>query len=105
MAIFFKFHTPKPKQFHYRPLYYDERKERLEKMKAQAEAEAKAGKSGRYIGLQKGFLSEHKAQSKGGKVILQQSSLIRLILIFVLVMITVYVISKVDPELFQLLIK
>ena len=63
---FFNFSTPKPKQFQYRPMFYDERKERLEKMKARAEAELSAGKAETTYtsGLQRGFLSERGFQSK-----------------------------------------
>ena len=54
----------KPKQFHYRPLYYDERKERLEKIKAKAEAELAAEKEKTpFTKLEKGFLSERRSKS------------------------------------------
>jgi len=64
MGIIFP-RMPKPRPFDYRPRYYDERKERLEKIKARAEAELAAEKDkGSYIGLQKGFLTEGRSNSK-----------------------------------------
>jgi hypothetical protein len=84
MAIFFNFNTPKPRQFHYRPLYYDERKERLEKMKAQAEAELAAERNqAGYAGLQKGFLGERCANSKMHKVPLEKKSALRFLIILI----------------------
>jgi hypothetical protein len=47
---------PKPKQFNYTPLYYDERKERLKKM--QDDAEAKKDNKRPRINLRRGFLYE-----------------------------------------------
>lgn len=84
MAIFFKFNTPRPRQFHYRPLYYDERRERLEKMKARAEAElaAERNRAG-YPGLQKGFLAERRVHSKMHKIPLEKKSALRFLIILI----------------------
>jgi hypothetical protein len=46
MALFFNFKASKPRQFNYRPMYYNERKERLEQMKARALAELASEKEG-----------------------------------------------------------
>ncbi|MFN3952399.1 MAG: hypothetical protein ACK4KT_08365 [Thermaurantimonas sp.] len=37
MSKFIFFRTPKPKGFHYKPLYYNERKERIEQLKKELE--------------------------------------------------------------------
>ena len=98
MALFFNFNTPKPRQFQYRPLYYDERKERLEKMKAQAEAELAAGKNGgRYAGLQRGFLAEKRAKSKGHNTSLEKGSTLRFFIILIAILGILYWFA---PELF-----
>ena len=88
MALFYI--PPKPRQFQYRPWYYDERKERLEEMKARARAEIAAEKNKvQQTGLQKGFLSESRENSKIRRRTLQEASNARvlrymLILIFLL---------------------
>ncbi|MDR1172749.1 MAG: hypothetical protein LBL24_09870 [Bacteroidales bacterium] len=88
MAIFFNFNTPKPRQFHYRPLYYDERRERLEKMKTEAELAVKrdrdrASNGAGYAGLQKGFLGERRANSKIHRMLLEKKSALRFLIILV----------------------
>ena len=87
MAIF-NFRMPKPKQFEYRPRYYDERKERLEKIKARAEAELAAKKDGvQYTtGLQKGFLAERRANSKLKHIPLKEKSTLRFIIILIAIL-------------------
>jgi hypothetical protein len=102
MALFFNFNMPKPRQFHYRPLYYDERKERLEKMKAQAEAELaaereRASNEVAYAGLQKGFLAERRANSKFHKVSLEKKSSLRFLIILIALLGLLYLIM---PEIF-----
>ena len=95
------FNTPKPRQFHYHPRYYDERKERLEKMKARAKAEIAAEKSeAQYTGLQVGFLSESRENSKIRRNILKGASnarILRYLLILILLMGIFYVLT---PEVF-----
>ncbi len=39
MSKFIFFRTPKPKGFHYKPLYYNERKERIEQLKKELDSE------------------------------------------------------------------
>ena len=101
MAFAF-FNTPKPRQFQYRPRYYDERKERLEKMKAQAKADIAAEKSGiQYVGLQRGFLSENRENSKIKRNALKGASnarVLRYLLILIVLMGLFYVLS---PEVFK----
>ncbi len=96
MALFFNFNMPKPRQFHYRPLYYDERKERLEKMKAEAEAAVKKGNT-QYTGLQRGFLSERRANSKMHKTSLEKKSALRFLIILLALLALLYLIM---PEIF-----
>ena len=79
---------PKPKQFQYRPLYYDERRERLEKRKAELEAERKR------TNLQKGFIAE-RSRAKWHREY-SSPSLVRL---YVLVAI-IGIIYLLFPELF-----
>ena len=96
MGFLFNFNTPKARQFNYRPLYYDERKERLEKMKARAESE----KDGGYAGLEKGFLSEGRAKSKFRRNELQQASpwrLLRFLIILIALLGMCYILV---PEAF-----
>ena len=101
MALSF-FNTPKPRQFQYRPRYYDERKERLEKMKAQAKAEHAAEKSGmQYAGLQRGFLSERRENSKIRRNVLKAASnarIVRYLLILIFLMGIFYVFA---PDVFK----
>lgn len=96
MALFFNlFNTPRPKQFNYRPMYYDERKERLEKMKAEAEA---ARDGIHYRGLQKGFLSEQRTKSKLRRASLEKASTLRFLLILLILLLLLYFIM---PEIFS----
>ena len=103
MAIF-NFRMPKPKQFEYRPRYYDERNERLEKIKARAEAELAAKKDGvQYTtGLQKGFLAERRANSKLKRTPLKEKSILRFIIILIAILGTLYIIA---PDVFMALWK
>ncbi|MDR2036639.1 MAG: hypothetical protein LBQ60_01805 [Bacteroidales bacterium] len=86
------FSTSKPRQFNYRPMYYDERKERLEKMKAEAENDKT------YVGLQRGFLTERREQSKLRRASLDKISTMRFLMILVILIAILYFIM---PELFQ----
>lgn len=43
MSKFIFFRTPKPKGFSYKPLYYDESKERIENLKKQLQATGSSG--------------------------------------------------------------
>jgi len=89
---------PKPKQFEYHPRYYDERKERLEKIKARVESELAAEKdSANYIGLQKGFLTERRASSNMKHTALKQKSSLRFIIILIAILGLFYIIA---PEIF-----
>ena len=98
MALFFNFTASRPRQFQYRPLYYDERRERLEKMKARAEAEIAAEKDRSNLsGLEKGFLSERRAKSKSGYV-LEKSSMLRFSIILLAILGIFYFLS---PEMFM----
>jgi hypothetical protein len=93
------FNLPKPKRFNYRPRYYDERKERLEKMKAQAEAELVAEKNRAVVStLEKGFLTEHRTNSKLRRAALGKSSWLR-VLVILLGLLGVWRILL--PELFK----
>ena len=79
---------PKPRPFNYRPRYYDERKERLEEMKAKARAELAAEKKAQELGyvsgLQKGFLAESRANSKLHRKKLERQSSLRFLIILLL---------------------
>ena len=94
----FNFSMPKPKQFQYTPRFYDERKERLEKMKARAEAELAAEKNGEsYTRLEKGFLTEMRANSKLKRKTLEKQSVLRYIIILAAILGLLYLIM---PDLF-----
>ena len=89
---------PKPKQFHYEPRFYDERKERLEKMKERAEAEFAAKKDGApYSRLERGFLSEMRAKSKLQRKSPEKGSAIRYLIILAAILGFLYLLM---PELF-----
>ena len=101
MALF-NFNTPKSKKFHYQPRYFDERKERLEKMKAHAKAEIAAEKGEvHYTSLQKGFLSQARKRSKLKGVELKAASNTQ-VLIFLLILVFILGIFYVlSPEMFK----
>ena len=95
---FFNFSMPKPRQFQYRPRFYDERKERLEKMKAQAESElATEKREAGYTRLQKGFLTEMRANSKMKRKSLEKQSALRYIIILAAILGFLYLLV---PDLF-----
>jgi len=93
------FNVPKPRAFSYRPRYYDERKERLEQMKARAEAELAAEKKAAgYTGnLQKGFLAEKRKVSKLHRRKYEQKSFLRFFIILLALLGILYVIA---PDVF-----
>jgi len=98
MGIFFNFNMPKPRQFHYSPRFYDERKERLEKMKANADAEIAAEKDrAGYVGLKRGFLNERRANSKLRHSSFEKKSALRFFIILLVLLGLVYLVS---PEIF-----
>ena len=101
MGFLFNFNMPMSKRFNYRPLYYDADKERLEKMKARAEAEAAAERnkaSGASVnGLQKGFLSANRAKSKGRHAKLERASILRF---FIILLAIIGILYFVMPEEF-----
>ena len=99
MGILFT-RMPRPRQFDYQPLYYDERKERLEKIKARADAELAAEKKGiHHTGLQKGFLAENREGSKFRYTDLKASSgrLLRYVIIVVVILGIFYFVA---PDVF-----
>ncbi len=65
MSVFKLFPTQKPKKFTYNPIFYDERKERLQKMIEEAERES-AGSSSEGSGarLEHGFIRQNLRKSK-----------------------------------------
>jgi hypothetical protein len=85
------FNLPKAKQFNYRPLYYDEQKERMEKLKANATGN-------HLVGLQKGFLQEQRQKSKLHKRSLEKISMLRFFVILFALVLLLYFIA---PEIFQ----
>jgi hypothetical protein len=101
MALFFNLKRSKPKPFPYQPMYYDERKERLEKMRLRAEAE----KRGVPVdtALEKGFLREQRENSRLlHRNTLRAASLwrvVRLLVILAAILVLMYFIS---PEMFKL---
>lgn len=94
------FNTSKPRQFHYQPLYYDERKERLEKMKAEAAAAAGKNAEVGYAGLRRGFLTDRREKSKLKRVALEKASTFRFLMILIILLMILYFIM---PEIFQAL--
>lgn len=93
------FSLPKPKRFQYSPKYYDERKERLEEMKARAKSEQnpekkETGYNGR---LQRGFLSESRAHSKFRHGKFEKSSTLRFLIILLVILGIFYL---WQPEIF-----
>ena len=96
MGFLFNFNTSKPKQFNYRPLYYDARKERLEQMKARAEAD----KEGGFTNLEKGFLAQGRANSKLRRVELQNASIWRILRFFIILILLLGISYVIVPEAF-----
>jgi len=97
MALFSR--PEKPRQFHYQPRYYDERKERLEEIKARADAELAAkNKEVSKTGLQRGFLAERRANSKLRHSKFEKKSALRFIIILLAILGTFYMVS---PEMFK----
>ena len=100
MGIFINI-MPKPKRFHYNPLYYDERKERLEKLKTRAcaersrsaeaevalqmQSEAEEGSTQQKCGLERGFITESRAKSKKYSLNLEKTSIVRLLIALALI--------------------
>ncbi|MDR1672495.1 MAG: hypothetical protein LBS09_03385 [Bacteroidales bacterium] len=96
MALF-SFNAPKPKRFSYRPLYYSERKERLEKMKAAAESEI-SGKS--CVNLQKGFLSKNRPKPR---TLMEKGFYFLRIVTIILLVVLFYILAQEIYLLFHLM--
>ena len=94
MGLLFNFKTSKPRQFKYRPLYYDERRERLEKMQARAENE------GVCNALEKGFLSEGRAKSKLPRAELSKASNWRVMRFLIILIVLLGISYIIVPEAF-----
>ena len=93
------FNVPKPKQFHYHPRFYNERKERLAEMRARAQAELAAEKKAGYTGaLQKGFLAESRVNSKLHHRKHEQKSALRFFIILIALLGVLYVLA---PDVFM----
>lgn len=89
MAIFSIFRTRKNKTFHYQPLYYDERKERLEQRIKEVENEKKKRDTGdQTVNLREGFLKQGFAKEEVRRK--KRSSNIRLLAILILLLVFVY---------------
>jgi len=86
MPRFFK--VPQHKQFHYEPIYYDERKEKLEERIKTIEQEYGINKGGKSVrSLQKGSFSNYQTRNRKAR----RYSNTRLIIIIVfLVFISYY---------------
>ena len=92
------FRMPKPRQFSYQPRYFDERKERLEKIKARADAEIAANKeTDSQTGLQRGFLSERRANSKFVHLKHKKASALRFLAILIAILGIFYMVA---PDVF-----
>ncbi len=80
MAIFNIFRTRKPRSFNYQPLYYNERKEKLQQRIQEIEKEMQARKNGTYTSnISKGFIKKHEKRDK-------RSSNIRLLIILLILL-------------------
>ena len=94
MGLLFNFNTSKPKQFQYRPMYYNERKERLEKMQARSENE------NQYNSLEKGFLTEGRAKSKLPRTELSKASNWRILRFLIILIALLGITYIIVPEAF-----
>ena len=100
MGIIFP-RMPKPRQFEYRPRFYDERKERLEKIKARAEAELATEKDCvQHTGLQKGFLAENRSNSKFSRTDFRKESSGRLMRYVIIVTVILGLFYIIAPDVF-----
>ena len=100
MGIFIT-RMPKPKQFSYQPRYYDERKERLEKIKARAEAELAAEKDrDHHNGLEKGFLAESRNNSKFNRDGINKEASGRLLRYLIILIAILGIFYLVAPDVF-----
>ncbi len=80
MAIINIFKTRKPRSFTYRPLYYDERKEKLQQRINEIEKEMQARKDGTYTSnISKGFMKKYEKRR-------QRSSNIRMLIILLILL-------------------
>ncbi len=68
MGIIKFFRLPKHRVFGYEPIYYDERKEELEKRVRNIEEEIKAEKNGTYVSqIKKGHMKRYFNETKRAK--------------------------------------
>lgn len=82
------FHRPKPRQFHYNPLYYNEQKEKIEQLKQQM--------AGNTAGEYKKYEFKSQLQSKWRRESRRnsQTSNIRLVLIILALLLITYLMFK-----------
>ncbi|MDR3094874.1 MAG: hypothetical protein LBU62_09595 [Bacteroidales bacterium] len=94
--LFNPFKMPKPRPFNYTPLYYDERKERLEKLKAAA------NKSTPRVNLHKGFLHEQRARHSNQ---MEKGSVIRWGIIIMMAVVALIILWPRIDKFVMLLVK
>lgn len=82
------FHRPKPRQYHYNPLYYNEKKEKMEQLKQQMEGNAK----GEYKKIE--FKTQLQGKWRKQSHRNQQASTIRLVLIILALLLITYLLFK-----------
>jgi hypothetical protein len=92
MAFNFLFRTPKPRQFHYEPLFYDAAKEaREERIKKIMQEVNVADAKGYKPGIMRGTLRDyHKSRRRSGRY----NTLRLLIITIVLVLLAYYLILR-----------
>ncbi len=82
------FKTPRPKEFHYIPRYYDKRKEETEERQRRIERELGISDDGKYVpGITRGSMQRRFTERKRGN----RSSIIRLLVIIAILFLLAYV--------------
>ncbi|GCD79202.1 hypothetical protein [Schleiferia thermophila] len=93
MSKFIFFRTAKPKGFHYKPLYYDASKERIEKLKRELESESHSSSEARAqeFGIR---LKENLERIRKNKPNNQSGQNIRIFLILLGLLFIFYILVK-----------
>lgn len=85
MGILYFFRTPKPRQFRYKPIYYDQRKEELKEREARIRQEMGLGSDeARYVSNIKGQFQRKRGQIQQNRAKANKRLLIIVVILAIL---------------------
>ena len=103
MALFSFFSSPKPKQFNFKPRYYDEKKEKLQEIIDRHKDEARIDPDAMKSRISYGIQNRGRVDKSYESSIRSKSNRRLLIVLVVLVLLSFLLLSKFSPEIINLI--